>query len=168
MAPWYPLDALLTPWDPLAPPNRPPRTPKQVSWPHCTLKITSTALQITLTSLNPFTPPHPRQALQLLLFLFLLLLLQMIKRIRPLANDYPKDPASCKVSSQGFCLLQLIIWRDRALANDLSEGRPFANNYLEDPASCKFSYGGPGLLEIVIQRIWPLANDHLEDPTPCK
>ena len=49
MAPWDPLDALLTPLDPLATPNRPPQTHKQVSWPHCALKITSTASQITFT-----------------------------------------------------------------------------------------------------------------------
>ena len=49
LAPWDPLDALLTPGTPWQPPNRPPQTHKQVSWPHCTLKITSTASQIIFT-----------------------------------------------------------------------------------------------------------------------
>ena len=61
MAPWDPLDALSTPLDPLGPPgppNPPPQTHKQVSWPHCTLKITSTASQITFT-FNPVTDVAP-------------------------------------------------------------------------------------------------------------
>ena len=73
MAPWHPLDALLTPLGPPGtpwqPPNRPPQTHKQVSWPHCTLKITSTASEITFTfnpvtdvapsTLSPPSPPSP-------------------------------------------------------------------------------------------------------------
>ena len=46
MAPWDPLDVSLNPLGTPASPNRPPGTPKQVSWPHCNIKITSTALQI--------------------------------------------------------------------------------------------------------------------------
>ena len=69
LAPWDPLDALLTPWDPLATPHQPPQTHKQVSWPHCTQKITSTASQITFT-FNPVTdvarhPCHRRHRLHL-------------------------------------------------------------------------------------------------------
>ena len=58
IAPWDPLDALSTPWDPQGPPgppNPPPQTHKQVSWPHCTLMITSTASQIPFTII-PVTP----------------------------------------------------------------------------------------------------------------
>ena len=47
----WPLDPL----GPPGPPNPPPQTHKQVSWPHCTLKITSTASQITFTFI-PVTP----------------------------------------------------------------------------------------------------------------
>ena len=100
MAPWDPLDALLTPWDPWQPLNRPPQTHKQVFWPHCTLKITSTALQINLT-------PSP---------------LQMInRRIRPLANDHLEGLATCKWSSGGSSHLQMIIQRIRLLASDCPE-----------------------------------------------
>ena len=57
-------------------------------------------------------------------------LLQMIiRRIRPLANDHPEDPALCKWSSGGYSHLQMIIWRDRPLAND----------HPEDLASYKWS-----------------------------
>ena len=80
MAPWDPLDALSTPWAP-GPPNRPPKTHKQVSWPHCTLKITSTASQIAFT----FIPVTPDPLLQ-----------RIIQRIWPLTNDHLEDPASCK------------------------------------------------------------------------
>ena len=44
MAPGDPLDVPLGPLD--LPPIDPPMTPKQVSWPHWTLKITSPAFQI--------------------------------------------------------------------------------------------------------------------------
>merc|ERR1711978_796695 len=57
MAPWDPLDALSS-LGPPGPPNRPPQTHKQVSWPHCTLKITSPASQITFT-FNPVTDVAP-------------------------------------------------------------------------------------------------------------
>ena len=53
--PWMPSWPPGTPWQP---PNRPPQTHKQVSWPHCTLKITSTASQITFTFI-PVTPVTP-------------------------------------------------------------------------------------------------------------
>ena len=50
--PYGPMGQLGCPLDPLRPPGNPqlspsPQTNKQVSWPHCTLKITSAALQIT-------------------------------------------------------------------------------------------------------------------------
>ena len=92
--------------------HNPPRTHKQVSWPYCTLKITSTASQIThcslapLTRLTPFTPPVFFVVVVVVLFCCLLQMiirrkrtghLQMIIwRICPLANDHPEDPASCK------------------------------------------------------------------------
>ena len=54
------------PLDPLDPLNPPPQTHKQVSWPYCTLKITSTASQITFTFIpvtpvtpSPSSPPSP-------------------------------------------------------------------------------------------------------------
>ena len=65
---------------------------------------------------------------------------------------------SCKWSSEGAGLLQMIIRR----------GRPLANVYTEGPASCKWSYGGAGLLQMIIRRGRPLANDHLEEPASCK
>ena len=137
MAPWDPLDALLTPWDPLATPQSTPQTHKQVSWPHCTLKITATASKttFTITPVTPFTPI-----------------------VRPLLNNHPEDPASCKRSSEESALLQLIIRRKRPLAND----------HLEGPATCKWSPRGTGLLQMIIWRIWPLANDLPEDPASCK
>ena len=49
--PWMPSWPPGTPW-------QPPQTHKQVSWPHCTLKITSTASQITFT-FNPVTDIAP-------------------------------------------------------------------------------------------------------------
>ena len=42
----------------------------------------------------------------------------IIWRIWPLANDPPDDPASCKWSSGGSGLLEMIIRRDQPLAND--------------------------------------------------
>ena len=47
-----PLDPLGPPGTPWQPPNRPPQTHKQVSWPHCTLKIPSAASK----SYSPSTP----------------------------------------------------------------------------------------------------------------
>ena len=61
---------------------------------------------------------------------------------------------SCKWSSEGAGLLQMIIRR----------GRPLANVYTEGPASCKWSYGGAGLLQMIIWRSQHLANDHTEGP----
>ena len=58
MAPGDPLDTLLIPWHPLATPQSTPSTHKQVSWSHGTLKITSTASQITFTFI-PVTPVTP-------------------------------------------------------------------------------------------------------------
>ena len=82
----------------------------------------------------------------------------IIRRIWPLANDHPEDPATCKWSSGGSDNLQMIIWRIRPLAND----------HPEDPASCKWSSGGSGLLQMIIQQIQPLANDHMEVQATCK
>ena len=82
----------------------------------------------------------------------------IIWRIQSLSNDHPEDPASCKWSSGGSGLLQMIIRRTQPLAND----------HLEDPTTCKWSSGGSGLLQMIIQRIRPLANDHREDPASCK
>ena len=64
----------------------------------------------------------------------------IIRRIWPLANDHPEDPATCKWSSGGSDNLQMIIWRIRPLAND----------HPEDQASCKWSSGGTGLLQMII------------------
>ena len=46
LATWDPLDVSLNPLGPPGPPHRPPGTPKEISWPHWPLKITSTALLI--------------------------------------------------------------------------------------------------------------------------
>ena len=46
MAPKDPLDAPLGPLGPPGYPNRPPRTSQQVSWPHWTLQVTSSAFQV--------------------------------------------------------------------------------------------------------------------------
>ena len=73
----------------------------------------------------------------------------IMQRIQPLANDHPEDTASCKLSSRGSGLLQIIIQRTW----------PHANNH---PATWKWSSRGFGLLQMIIQRIRPLANDHLE------
>ena len=43
-------------------------------------------------------------------------------RGRPLVNDDAEGPASCKWSSLGAGLLQMMIWRDRPLANGHLEG----------------------------------------------
>ena len=45
----------------------------------------------------------------------------VIQRGRPVANDDLEGPASCKWSSRGAGLLQMMIWRDRSLANDYPE-----------------------------------------------
>ena len=81
----------------------------------------------------------------------------IIQRIRPLANDHPEDPASCKWPSRGSGLLHMIIRRIRPLAND----------HLEESASCKWSSEGSSLLQMIIQRISPLANDHPENLATC-
>ena len=44
----------------------------------------------------------------------------------PVTHDNPEEPASCKWSSGGAGLLQIIIWG----------GRPLANDHPEGPASC--------------------------------
>ena len=89
------------------------------------------------------------------------------KRIRPLATDHLKDLASLKLSSGGSAsckwsfgknsLLQMIMWRDRPLANDNPE----------DPSSCNWSSRGSGLLRLIIWRIRPLAKDHNANPASC-
>ena len=49
------------------------------------------------------------------------LLQTMIRRDRPLANDDPKGPASCKWSSGGAGLLQMIIWRAAAVRGEIGD-----------------------------------------------
>ena len=78
--------------------------------------------------------------------------------IDSLANDHLEWLATCKWSSGGFSLLQMIIWRIRPLAND----------HPDDSATCKLSSRWFGLLQMSIRRIWALANDHLEDVPSCK
>ena len=51
-----------------------------------------------------------------------------------------KKQASCKWSSRKTCLLQMIIWRIRPLAND----------HLKGPSSCKWSSHRYGLLQMII------------------
>ena len=53
----------------------------------------------------------------------------IIRRGQPLANNHPEGSASCKWSSQGVGLLQMITLRDQPLAND----------HPEEPSSCKWS-----------------------------
>ena len=67
----------------------------------------------------------------------------IIRREQPLANDHPKGSASCKWSSRGTNLLQMIIWMDRPLANDHQEGLAY----------CKWSSGGSGLLQMIIRHL---------------
>ena len=45
---------------------------------------------------------------------------------RPLANDHSEGPASCKVSSSGTGLFQMIIQRDWPFPNDHPEGLAFS------------------------------------------
>ena len=77
---------------------------------------------------------------------------------RPIANDHPEEPTSCKSSSRGASLLQIIIQRGRLFANDHSKGW----------ASCKWSSWVVRLLQIIIWRGWPFANDHPERPASYK
>ena len=77
----------------------------------------------------------------------------IIWRDRPLANNHPERPTSCKRSSGRAGLLQMIIRR----------GRPLANNHLEWLASCKSTSRVAGLLQMSFPRDRPLANDH---PSP--
>ena len=65
----------------------------------------------------------------------------IIRSGQSLANDHSEWPASCKWSTRGAGLLQMIIWR----------GRPLANDHPEGPASCKWSSGGTGLLQMIIR-----------------
>ena len=77
----------------------------------------------------------------------------IIRRGRPLANDHPEGLASCKWSSGGTSLLQIIIQR----------GWPPAKDHTEGPASCKWSSGGTGLLKIIFYQ--PRHSSHLcQDP----
>ena len=73
--------------------------------------------------------------------------------------------ASCKWSSEGTSLLQMIIW----------SGRPLANDHPKGPASYECSSGRASLLQmiesplqIIIQRGRPLVNDLSDGPTSCK
>ena len=70
---------------------------------------------------------------------------------RPLANDDPEGQASCRWSSGGAGLLQMMIRRDRPLADGHPEG-PLANDDTEGLASCRWSSGGTGLLQMIIRR----------------
>ena len=56
---------------------------------------------------------------------------------RPLANDHPDGPASCKLSSGETSLLQMVIRMDEPLANDNLDGLAFATDHLDGPAYCK-------------------------------
>ena len=60
----------------------------------------------------------------------------------PFYNCQNDEPASCKWSSRGAGLLQMMIRRDR----------PSANGHPEGPASCKWSFGEAGLLQMMIRR----------------
>ena len=53
---------------------------------------------------------------------FYVLFVVVKMRGRPLANDDPKGPASCKWWSEGTGLLQMVIRRGRPLTNDHLEG----------------------------------------------
>ena len=86
----------------------------------------------------------------------------VVRSSRPLANYHPEGPASCKLSSRGAGLLQIIIRRGRPLANESSwgaglvqmiiqRGRPLANDHPEGPASCKWSSGPTSLLQMIIR-----------------
>ena len=71
----------------------------------------------------------------------------VIRRGRPFANDDPEGPASCKWSSRGASLLQMMIQRDWPLAND----------HPERLASLKWSSSGVGLLQmIILQSVTPV------------
>ena len=85
MAPWNPLDALLTPWQP---PNQPPQTHKEVPWPHCTPKITSTASKITFTFI-PVTPVVVVVVVAVVVVVFVVVVVVII-----VANDHLEDLAS--------------------------------------------------------------------------
>ena len=56
----------------------------------------------------------------------------LFSNLRKGSKDHLKRPASCKWSSEGTGLLQMIIWR----------GWPFANDHPDVPAFCKWSFGG--------------------------
>jgi len=66
----------------------------------------------------------------------------LCSKLRKGSKDHPKGPASCKWSSEGTGLLQMIIRRDRPLANDHPEGLTI----------CKWSSGCAGLLQMIIRR----------------
>ena len=59
MAHWDPLDVSFNPLGPPGPPHRPPGTPKEISWPHWPLKITSTALLIIWGPIKFHFPVDP-------------------------------------------------------------------------------------------------------------
>ena len=92
----------------------------------------------------------------------------IIRRDLPLANDHLKGSASCKWLSEGTGLLQMMISRERPLANDNPKGPPLANDHSKALASRNWSSQGIGPLQMIIQRDWPLANDHLKGPASCK
>ena len=96
---------------------------------------------------SPLTPlwPLPPPVTQVVVIVVLRLLLL-------------KQPASCKWSSRGTSLLQMIIRR----------GRPLANDHPEGPALCKWSSGGADLSQMIIRRDQLLVNDHSERSASCK
>ena len=83
---------------------------------------------------------------------------------RPLANDHPDGPTSCKWSSGWTGLLQVIIPIDRLLQMIIQRVWPLANDHMEDTATCKWSLGRSTLLQMIIWKDRPFANDHREDP----
>ena len=62
------------------------------------------------------------------------------------------------LSKWGASLLQMMIQRDR----------PLANGHPEGPSSCKWWSGGTVLLQMIIWTDWPLANDDPEGLASCK
>ena len=74
-------------------------------WTHCTLKITSTVSQITFT-LTPVNPVNP---------------VDVNIDVAVVGVGVAEDPASCKLSSRGSGLLQMIIQMIRPLSNDHPE-----------------------------------------------
>ena len=79
----------------------------------------------------------------------------VIRRGRHLQMMIGRDRSLANSHLEGAGLLQMIIWRGWTLANDHPEG----------PASCKWSFGGTGFLQMVIRKGRPLAYDDPEGLT---